>query len=54
MYARRSYYEMDLTSKDIAQLMNMTLRSVEMNRYRLRKKLELDRDVNLGEFLQRF
>ncbi len=49
-----AYLKMDLTSKDIAQLMNMTLRSVEMNRYRLRKKLELDRDVNLGEFLQRF
>ena len=49
-----AYLKMDLTSKDIAQLMNMTLRSVEMNRYRLRKKLELERDTNLGEFLQRF
>ncbi len=49
-----AYLKMDLTSKDIAQLMNMTLRSVEMNRYRLRKKLDLDRDVNLGEYLQSF
>ncbi|MFV0468037.1 MAG: helix-turn-helix transcriptional regulator, partial [Dysgonomonas sp.] len=49
-----AYLKMDLTSKDIAQLMNMTVRSIEMNRYRLRKKLDLDREVNLGEFLQRF
>ena len=49
-----AYLKMDLSTKDIAQLMNMTLRSVEMNRYRLRKKLNIDRDTNLGEFLQRF
>jgi hypothetical protein len=49
-----AYLKMDLTSKDIAQLMNMSVRSVEMNRYRLRKKMNIDREVNLGEFLQRF
>jgi hypothetical protein len=31
----------------------MSVRSVETNRYRLRKKMNLDRDTNLGEFLQR-
>jgi FixJ family two-component response regulator len=45
---------MDLSSKDIAPLLNMSFRSVEMSRYRLRKKMELDRDVNLSEFLQNF
>ncbi len=49
-----AYLKMDLTSKDIAQLMNMTIRSIEMNRYRLRKKMGLDRDVNLANFLQKF
>jgi hypothetical protein len=49
-----AYLKMDLPSKDIAPLLNMSIRSVETNRYRLRKKLNLDRDVNLSEFLQRF
>ena len=49
-----AYLKMDLSSKDIAPLLNMSVRSVEMSRYRLRKKMELDREVNLGEFLQRF
>ena len=45
---------MDLSSKEIAPLMNLTYRSVEMTRYRLRKKLNLSREQNLIEFLQRF
>lgn len=49
-----AYLKMDLSSKDIAPLLNMSYRSVEMSRYRLRKKMELDRDVNLAEFLQNF
>jgi DNA-binding CsgD family transcriptional regulator len=49
-----AYLKMDLSSKDIAPLLNMSVRSVETNRYRLRKKLDLDRDSNLSEFLQRF
>lgn len=49
-----AYLRMDLQSKDIAPLMNISVRSVEMARYRLRKKMGLDRDINLSEFLQRF
>lgn len=49
-----AYLKMDLNSKDIAPLLNMSVRSVETARYRLRKKLELGRDSNLTEFLQRF
>ena len=49
-----AYLKMDLSSKDIAPLLNMSFRSVEMSRYRLRKKMELDRDVNLSDFLQNF
>ena len=49
-----AYLKMDLSSKEIAPLMNLTYRSVEMTRYRLRKKLNRSREQNLIEFLQRF
>lgn len=49
-----AYLKMDLSSKDIAPLLNITVRSVEMTRYRLRKKLGLSRKDNLTEFLQKF
>ena len=42
-----------MTSKEIASLMNISVRGVETSRYRLRKKLELDTQVNLTEFLMR-
>ncbi len=46
-----SYLKMNLTSKEIAPLMGKSLRGVEVHRYRLRKKLGLDGDVNLSNFL---
>ena len=49
-----AYLRMDLSSKDIAPLLGMTVRSVEMTRYRLRQKLGLTREDNLTDFLQRF
>ena len=49
-----AYIKMDLSSKDMAPLLNMTVRSIETTRYRIRQKLELDREVNLSEFLQKF
>lgn len=49
-----AYLKMGLSSKEIAPLMNLTFRSVEMTRYRLRKKLDLSRDQNLIDFLQKF
>jgi len=49
-----AYIKMDLSSKEIAPLLNMTIRSVEMTRYRLRKKLGLQQGENLTDFLQRF
>ncbi len=49
-----AYLKMGLSSKEIAPLLNMSYRSVEMSRYRLRKKMELSRDVNLAEYLQHF
>ncbi|UXP32731.1 two component regulator three y domain-containing protein [Reichenbachiella agarivorans] len=49
-----NYLRMSLSTKEIAQLMNITTRGVEIARYRLRKKLNLDREVNLSEFIGRF
>jgi len=48
-----AYLKMDLSSKDIAALFNISVRSVEMSRYRLRQKINLERDVNLVEYLQK-
>lgn len=49
-----AYLKMNLVSKDIAPLMNISVRGVEIGRYRLRKKLNLDRETNLTDFLQNF
>lgn len=44
------YIHMGLLTKEIAPLMNMSTRGVEMMRYRLRKKMELDEQANMKEF----
>jgi len=47
------YLKMGLSSKEIAPLYNISYRSVEMTRYRLRKKLGLSRETNLTDYLQK-
>ena len=47
-----AYIKMGLSSKEIAPLLNISYRSAEMARYRLRKKMQLSRDINLAEYLQ--
>ena len=46
-----AYLRLNLSSKEIAQLLNITLKSVEIKRYRLRKKLDLQREVNLVNYI---
>ena len=46
-----AYLVMNLSSKEIAQLMAISVRGVEISRYRLRKKLQLPTEANLFEFL---
>lgn len=46
-----AYLRMNLSTKEIASLMNISVRGVEGSRYRLRKKLGLDADANLQEFM---
>jgi len=45
------YLKMNLSSKEIAPMMNISFRGVELHRYRLRKKLNLSQEENLSKFL---
>ncbi|MCB2220762.1 MAG: LuxR C-terminal-related transcriptional regulator [Bacteroidetes bacterium] len=49
-----AYLRMNISSKEIAALMNISTRGVEISRYRLRKKLQLSRNENLTEFILTF
>ena len=44
---------LNLSSKDIASIRNISTKSVEMSRYRLRKKLHLDSQEEINTFLQK-
>jgi len=46
-----AYLRLNLSSKEIAQLMNISLKGVEISRYRIRKKLNLTSEINLYDFL---
>ncbi len=46
-----AFLRMNLSSKEIAPLLYISVRGVEISRYRLRKKLELEAESNLTEFL---
>lgn len=45
---------MNLSTKEIASLLNVSVRAIELRRYRLRKRLSLDSDTNLIDFLMNF
>lgn len=47
-----AFIKMELSSKEMAPLLNMSVRGVETIRYRLRKKFDLSRDENLICFLK--
>jgi FixJ family two-component response regulator len=46
-----AYLKLNLSSKEITQIMNISLRGVEMGRYRLRKKLQIPTEQTLNDFL---
>ena len=46
-----AYLRMNISSKEIATLMNISTRGVEISRYRIRKKLGIDRTANLTDFM---
>lgn len=45
------YLKMNLSSKEIAPLMNISFRGVELHRYRLRKKLDIGTEESLTRFM---
>lgn len=46
-----AYLRLNLTSKEISPLLNMTVRSVETKRYRLRKQMGLPHDSSLVNYI---
>lgn len=46
-----AFLRMNMSSKEIAKILNITTRGVELARYRLRQKLNLPREQNLVEYL---
>lgn len=42
--------KMDFSTKEIANLLNISVRGLETRRYRLRKKLDLNSEVHLPSF----
>ena len=46
-----TYLRLNMNSKEIASMMNVSVRSMETKRYRLRKKMDLTHDENLVEYI---
>lgn len=46
-----AYLRLNLSSKEIAPLLNISPRSVEVKRYRLRKKMNLEHNANLTNYI---
>ena len=46
-----AYLRLNLTSKEIAPLLNISVKSVEIKRYRLRKKMDLPHETNLVDYV---
>lgn len=47
-----AYISLDFTTNEIAELTFRAFKTVETTRYNLRKKLQLDPEVNLNEYLK--
>lgn len=46
-----AYLRLNLSSKEIAPMLNISVRSVEVKRYRLRKKMDLEHEAGLVEYI---
>jgi hypothetical protein len=49
-----AYLRLNLSSKEIAPLLNLSIRGIEASRYRIRKKMNLAPEVNLTEYILRY
>lgn len=48
-----AYLRMNLSTKEISTILNISTRGVEISRYRLRKKMGLENGVNLSDYLSK-
>ena len=46
-----AYIKMNLSNKEIAPLLNVSIRGLETHRYRLKKKLDLENEISLSDYL---
>ncbi len=46
-----AYLKLNLSTKEIAQLLNISIRGAEVSRYRIRKKLGIQTEQSLSSFL---
>lgn len=49
-----AFIRMNKTNQEIADQLNITLRSLEMARYRIRKKVKLPHKINLNDFILKY
>lgn len=49
-----AYLRMNLSSKEMAPLLNISIRGIEASRYRIRRKMNLDPEVNLTEYILKY
>lgn len=49
-----AYLRLNLSSKELAPLLNISIKSVETKRYRLRKRLQLNHDDSLVNYILKF
>jgi DNA-binding NarL/FixJ family response regulator len=49
-----SYLKLNLSSKEIAPLLNLSIPGIEASRYRIRKKMNLNPNINLTEFILKY
>lgn len=49
-----AYIKIHLSIKEVARLLSITVKGVKMARYRLKKKLALDKDTSLNEFIAQY
>ena len=47
-----AYIKMNMSTKEIANILNISDRSIQTSRYRLKKKLNLDPKIDLTTYIQ--
>ncbi len=49
-----AFIRMNISTKEIATILNISYRGAEVSRYRLRKKMDIPREINLSSYLASF